>query len=189
MKARIPYIDVAHLGRYAHSFLLVSTILFILSVFSPGYDPFYATVVVGVIVTIGSYFITASAYFRQLFTCHPQKISMIKSLRDIYTIEIFPYILDRRNVRFYLRMMELEPSHNYDLVEVLLNGNPLSESSTGNSIYIFPVQELGTNDSKFVVMLRENHLDVTARFLRYTLYYSGKEKSRLLRFKEEHSID
>jgi hypothetical protein len=184
-------IDVSHLSLYNTLVLISSGGLFVFSVIMPAYDPCYVLIIFGGIVLSVSYFITAAVFYRQLFTAEPQRISMLTKKRNESKIFIYPYILDKRKISVYVSLISFYVSPNYKIVDVVFNGNSLNfeqDPNTPNKVNVKVNQSI-TVASKFAITLEDQSVDVTSRFLEFTLYYSKRDKSYIFKFKESHIID
>ncbi len=182
-------INVGHLSYYNAFILLSSTLLFLVPFRYPSYDPFDFLILLGVVVLIISYSITAAAYYRQLFTANPQKISMLTPKKGMSTFTISPYILDKRKITVYVNVITFNLSPNYKIANVVLDGNILDIQKGKNGMCIGKVDQLVTKASMFVVILEEQSVNITSRFIEFCLYYRKNEGSHILRFKESHPID
>lgn len=182
-------INVAYLNYLNAGVLVLSTLLFVIPLSYPSNDPFDVLILLGIMALIISYSITAAAYYRQLFTASPQKISMLTPKRGISTITISPYILDKRKISVFVNFITFSLSPNYIVSNASLDGNILDVERGKNGLYIAKVDQMVTKASMFVVILEEQSVNITSRYVEFCLYYRKKEGSRILRFKESHPID
>lgn len=182
-------LDVSHLNYINGAVLILSTVLFVFPIWEPAVDPYDILAVFGALVLGISFSITTVAYYRQLFTAEPQKISMLNHRGNKSRITISPYILDKRKIKVHVSWITFNCSPNYKILDVTLDGTPLNMTPPLKNDYRVQVDQVVTMASKFAINLEEKTIEINSRFLEFCLYYSKKKDSRFFKFKESHTIN
>ena len=186
--------------RYYNVGLLISTgILFTTSSIFRDYDPFFVLLVMGAFLLILSAIITASAYFRLIFISSPQKLSMIKQEKDNQEpikIEIFPYLNEQHNLRFFLEKMEITLSNNYDFIDLEIGGYKKDEVKKEAyekmeviQEHKFEINKEKSEDFLSVIRVKENGKNTATRYIKCAICYKRSEKLSLFSLRDLVSVD
>jgi hypothetical protein len=182
-------VKVSHLSYYNAVTLIASFVLFVIAIFYPGIYLYLIYIMVEAVILFISFYITASTYFRLLFIADPQKISMLDQKNNNAIISIFPFILDKRKIQVHVSSIKFKHSTNYEIVGVTLDGSKLKISKCNEKSCEAVVGTDIDISSRFEIIIKLKAINLNSRFFSYYIYYQRKEKSRLFKFEESHTVD
>lgn len=176
---------VTHIRCYNIVALSISAIIFLFSAFYNVVYWHYVIIGLGFFSLFLSGYITTYSIFRISFIVIPQKILSTARYSPDKPIEmeIVPNLIEVKKLKFFLEKIEVHPSENYSIKAFAINGKYI-KGEINNNITTFNINARKEETFEMKVSLIENNRPTSLRKVDIYIYYSKKQKSKLLKFKD-----